>query len=68
MRFMMQKLGLQPWYKLVNRRQRRMEDEEGAAQPQVPLAPQQPVAEVAAADVAAATAAAVVPVAAAVEP
>lgn len=45
-----------------------MEDEEGAAQPQVPLAPQQPVAEVAAADVAAATAAAVVPVAAAVEP
>jgi hypothetical protein len=60
---MSQKFGLQPWYKLVNRR-RRVEDEAG-----VPLAAASEVEAPAVAVVAAETAtAAVVPTATAIEP
>lgn len=63
-RFMSQKFGLQPWYKLVNRR-RRVEDEAG-----VPLAAASEVeAPAAAAVLAAETAtAAIQPTATAIEP
>jgi hypothetical protein len=64
-RFMAQKFGLQPWYKLVNRR-RRVEDEAGV--PLVAVSEVVAPAAVAAADADAVQPAAVQPTATAIEP